>query len=738
MTTNSFGTDKKIPLRLILIVPFVLEVVGAVGLTGWLAIKNGQKAVNELATQLETEVATRVEQHLSSYLAIPKWINQSNAEAIRLGLLDIQDPNQLERTFWQQTQVFEDISYISFGKQQGGGFVDAGRLNDGTIVIEATERFMAGNLETYTTDQQANRTSTVLFSTPNYDPRLRPWYTLAVEQGKATWTDVFSFVPDPVLGITAATPIYNEANQLQGVLAADLTLSGINDFLQSFTIGETGEVFIVERSGLLVGTSTDQLPFLVEEGSGEPQRLNAIDSSIPLIRSTAEQLLEEFDDLKNVRQSQHFTFEVEGERHFMQVTPFQDEMGLDWLIVVAVPESDFMAQINANTRNTILLCLGALGTSIVLGIITSRWITQPVLRLTNASQAIADGQLNQTVEAVEGIHELNVLAQSFNRMAQQLRDFFTQLTETNAQLEQRVEERTAELSQTLTDLRRTQAQLVQTEKMSSLGQLVAGVAHEINNPVNFIHGNLAHTTEYAQNLLQLIERYQQEYPTPTPQIQEELEAIDFDFLKKDFPRLIASMNVGAHRIHEIVKSLRNFSRLDEAEFKEVDIHEGIDSTLMILHNRLKDTPDHPGVQIIKDYAQLPLVECYPGQLNQVFMNLLTNAIDALDDYNKRRTSAEIKANPSFVKISTELHHPDWIAIRVADNGPGIREDVRSKLFDPFFTTKPVGKGTGLGLSISYQIIVERHGGKLECSSTLGQGTEFFIAIPIRQTAKDWI
>ena len=734
MTTSDSKSFRKVPLRLILIVPFVVEVVGAVGLTGWLAIQNGQKAVNDLATQLENEVATRVEQHLESYLAVPKQINQNNVEAIRLGLLDIQNQEQLERTFWQQTQVFKDTSYISFGKEQNGGFVDAGRLSDGTVVIEATPGFVAGDLSTYGTDQSANRTADVLFTTPDYDPRTRPWYTLAVDRGQATWTEVFSFVPDPVLGITAAVPVYTETRQLQGVLAVDLTLSGINQFLQSFQIGQSGEVFIIERSGLLIGTSTDQLPFLEGKNGEESERLNAADSNVPLIQSATLSLLNQFGDLKNIRQRQHFAFNFEGQKQFVQVVPFQDDMGLDWLIVVTVPESDFMAQINANTRDTILLCVGALGTAIILGIITSRWITQPILRLTRASEAIAKGELEQSVN-VKGIHELNVLGESFNQMAQQLRDFFNQLSETNAQLEQRVEERTAELSSTLTDLQRTQAQLVQTEKMSSLGQLVAGVAHEINNPVNFIHGNLAYASEYTRTLLQIIERYQQQYPHPTPELQEELEENDFEFLKSDFPKLIDSMNVGAHRIREIVKSLRNFSRLDEAEFKAVDIHEGIDSSLMILNNRLKDTPDHPGVQVMRDYGALPLVECYPGQLNQVFMNLLTNAIDALDEYNKRRTVEEIKAKPNRIDIYTEFHQPNWIKIRIADNGPGISEEIRSRLFDPFFTTKPIGKGTGLGLSISYQIVVEKHDGKLECFSTMGQGTEFSITIPVHQKVK---
>ncbi|MEW6499848.1 MAG: HAMP domain-containing protein, partial [Cyanobacteriota bacterium] len=333
------------------------------------------------------------------------------------------------------------------------------------------------------------------------------------------------------------------------------------------------------------------------------------------------------NNFKTLQNTQEIEVKFNGQRQFIQVTPWRDRFGLDWLVVVTVPESDFNSQINANTRTTILLCLGALAVATILGIYTSRWITRPILKLSQASEAIATGQLDQTVETTN-IKELDAVAQSFNHMASQLQDSFNELAQTNAELENRVQARTAELSQTLTDLRHTQIQLIQTEKMSSLGQLVAGVAHEINNPVNFIHGNLIHTEEYAQNLLNLVNLYQQEYPNSTANIEDEIEEIDLDFLRQDFPKLLTSMRVGAERIREIVKSLRNFSRLDEAEFKEVDIHEGLDSTLLILLNRLKPTSDHPGIQVMKDYSQMPLVECYPGQLNQVFMNVLSNAIDA--------------------------------------------------------------------------------------------------------------
>lgn len=291
----------------------------------------------------------------------------------------------------------------------------------------------------------------------------------------------------------------------------------------------------------------------------------------------------------------------------------------------------------------------------------------------------------------------------------------------------------------LQSLQQTQTQLIQAEKMSGLGQLVAGVAHEINNPVNFIYGNLRHTSEYTQDLLELIQLYQQTYPVSPAHLEEKIAAVDLDFIMADLPKMLNSMKVGADRIRQIVLSLRNFSRLDEAEMKPVDIHEGIDSTLLILQSRLKAKPDRPAIELIKDYGDLPLVECYAGQLNQVFMNILANAIDALEQYDDQRSATDLQTHPSCITIRTHVAtdntqpgQPQTVVVRIQDNGPGMTAQVRQRLFNPFFTTKPAGKGTGLGLSISYQIVVEKHGGSLQCCSQPGQGAAFKIEIPIRQ------
>ncbi|MBM0743829.1 PAS domain-containing sensor histidine kinase [Phormidium sp. CLA17] len=298
-------------------------------------------------------------------------------------------------------------------------------------------------------------------------------------------------------------------------------------------------------------------------------------------------------------------------------------------------------------------------------------------------------------------------------------------------------QRSQQLEEILQELQHTQSQLIQTEKMSSLGQLVAGVAHEINNPVNFIFGNLNHINTYNRDLIGLVVLYQMHYPNPIQEIRDRIEEIEFDFLQEDLPKILSSMKIGADRIRQIVLSLQNFSRHDQSEMKSVNIHEGIDSTLLILQHRLKGTADYPVIDVVKNYDSLPLVECYAGQLNQVFMNILSNAIDALGEgigvrkfTSRAGSSSQLSISNPRISIHTELVG-NHVAIRIADNGGGMSESVRSQLFDPFFTTKPVGKGTGLGLSISYQIIVEKHGGSLECSSKPGQGTEFTIQIPLQ-------
>ncbi|MFW6358825.1 MAG: CBS domain-containing protein [Chroococcales cyanobacterium] len=388
----------------------------------------------------------------------------------------------------------------------------------------------------------------------------------------------------------------------------------------------------------------------------------------------------------------------------------------------------------------------------------------------------ANEQLRQEIRERERAE--SELRQAHEQLIHVVEERTAQLREANAKLRADLEERhrveaalrasesqfrvqANHLKKAMKKLQQTQLKLIQTEKMSSLGQLVAGIAHEINNPTNFIYGNLSYAEDYVKDFFELLDLYSQYYTYPPPEIREKIDEVDLDFLKVDLVKLLASMKSGAERIRNLVLSLRNFSRLDEAQVKAVNIHEGIDSTLLILQNRFRATNHSSGIEVIKDYGELPLVECYPGQLNQVFLNMISNAIDALESkeglWKLEEDISSGEAEKSYHLVVTDYHgnescplmddtstspkiwiqtralpDKDAITIRIVDNGIGMTEETRMRLFDPFFTTKAVGKGTGLGLSISYQVIVEKHSGKIECFSQVDRGTEFVIEIPCQQ------
>ncbi|MGP1374627.1 MAG: sensor histidine kinase [Almyronema sp.] len=726
---------QRISLRLILVVPFVLQIFAAVGLTGYLSLRNGRQAVNELASELRNEVSDRIDQHLDSYLDIPHKVTQTSANAINVNGIDLQNQAQLEKFLWKQLRTF-NIDYILLGFENGdytaAGYSSEDEQRITFDIVSPQMQNGSNHVLFWETDAQGNRTRVIDDGGP-FAAQNEGWYAEVIAKETAVWSPVYNWLVEPYnLAIAFAQPIYDENNNRIAVLAAEQHLAQISHFLQDLRVSPSGRVFIIERSGLLIGSSAEEMPYKILAGT--PQRLAAIDSSDPLIQATAQHLNQRFTYLSSLQKAHQFSFELEGRQQFVRVTPWQNQQGLDWLVVVTVPEADFMGQIRQNTQTTIMLCLAALIVATLLGILTARWIIRPVLRLNQASQAIAAGKFSQTVTENSAIAELNALAASFNQMAKQLKDSFVALEQVNqalegnnVDLENRVRRRTKELSQALNNLRQAQSQLVQTEKMSSLGQIVAGLAHEINNPVSFIYSNVPHAREYIRDLIELLALYQEVYPSDQPAIQAKIQAIDLPFLIEDIPKLLDSMEVGAERIYELMQSLHTFSHLDKSAVKAVDIHAGIDSTLNLLQNRLRAKPPQAEIRVEKHYSQLPAVECYVGQLNQVFMNLLTNAIDALAEVRKQADK-----QPT-ITITTQKTPEDQVLISIADNGLGIESDLYDKIFDPFFTTKGVGEGTGLGLAISHQIVTQDHQGQLYFKSVRNQGTTFFVEIPLQKS-----
>ncbi|MCC5662685.1 EAL domain-containing protein [Nostoc sp. CHAB 5784] len=430
----------RVPLRVALVVPFVLQISSAVGLTAFLSLKNGQKAVNDVATQLRNEITTRIHQHVTAYIEIPQLVTQINANSVHIGELSLKDAKILEHHLWHQMQLFKPLKPIAFASTQGD-IHSVDRLNDGSLVIRRKDQSTGNNYYTYTTDNQGNLVK-LLQVKQTFDPRTRPWYTNAVKAGKTTCTEIYSYFSSSGLAFSATKPLYDQTGSLLGVTNATLSLSQLSEFLHNLKIGRSGKTFIVEHSGDLVATSTAEQPFILSDEGGKKtyKRLRAIASSDRITRLTTQYLQSQFGNFRNISSSQQLEFEIDHKRQFVQLMPFAADCGLNWVIIVVVPEADFMEHIEANTRTTILLCLGALIFATAIGVVTSHWITQPILCLSVASKEIANGKLDQTV-TVEGINELRVLAQAHNQMATQLQESFAGLLEANRQLEAEINER---------------------------------------------------------------------------------------------------------------------------------------------------------------------------------------------------------------------------------------------------------------------------------------------------------
>ncbi|MGB3405381.1 MAG: ATP-binding protein [Microcoleaceae cyanobacterium] len=457
-------TSRQVSLRSLVTIPFIIQVVGVVGLTGYLAWRNGQQTVSRLVTQLQDEIIDQTEQELNEFLKTPKLVTQLNEVAVQSNDLNLQDFTEIQRRLYKQIQIFDELSYIQFATENGD-FIGLGKHEDQSLFLAVKNDETEDKILSYQLNEQGNITQQLDLTVDTYDPRQRSWYQTALEFNQPRWIDIYTWLNQAVMSLTLVERLQNQKGETIGVTGADVSFAQFNQFLQNQKVGKTGKIFVIEPSGLLIASSTNESVFNII--NNQAIRKSAFESESVLIQSAAQFLNNQFGELSNIKAVHRFKFNYEGSTKFLQVVPFKDDYGLDWLIVIIVPEADFMGEINQNTRHTILLCLVAVGLTILLGILTSRWITKPVTKLTNAALALSQENWNQTVE-VNQTRELRTLANSFNHMSQQLQTSYQQLEEYSKGLEEKVAERTHDLEEKIEIIEAAKSALQESEEKFSI------------------------------------------------------------------------------------------------------------------------------------------------------------------------------------------------------------------------------------------------------------------------------
>ncbi len=644
---------KRIPLRTVLVVPFVLQIVGIVGIVEYLSFKNSREAVGEVVSQLRSEISDRIEQHLSDYLEKPHLINQNNLLSHQIGLLNLNSRDALAQQFWEQRKVY-DVNAVYFGNSRGG-YVGAEPLNK----IAITKNFTVGQFLFYDSNAEGSRIGTPKLVKEDYDSRIRPWYTASVSKGSSTWSDIYTYSDGTDVAIAAATPVY-ENNKLLGVLSVDLSLNQINNFLRAIKVGKTGRTFIVERNGKLVASSTQEKTYFKQ--GNDFTRLNASQSNSPLVRESIKFLQEKHGNLNNIKSTQQLEFKIKGKDQLLQVTTFKDEYGLDWLIVIVIPEADFMAQINANQRNTFLFCLLALVVAIIIGIITARRISQPISRLNKAAKNITEGKWERAEKVQDSrIDEVGQLASSFNKMTHQLHQSFEDLEEKNQELER-------------------------LDKLKD--EFLANTSHELRTPLNGMIGLAESIIDGATG--------------------------EITALQQKNLSMIAS---SGHRLLELVNDILDFAKLKnqgiELQQKPVGIYSLVDVVLSFSQS-LVGNKELELVNSVPD--NLPLAYADEHRLEQILFNIIGNSIKFTES-GKVEVSAQenkqqlnITISDTGIGIPPEKHDKIFESFEQADGstsreygGTGLGLAVTKQLVElhggKIWVDSEVGKGSSFTFTL---------------------------------------